>query len=237
MAFEPFNQFMRGLQGVFGSAQAQNAQQIAYVRQLQRDLNSEDKLKIPLDQLNVVVFDIETTGFNPEQGDAIISIGAIRVCGNTIQAEDTFYSLVQYNKPLPQKIIELTEITDNDLVDAPPISETLVNFFKYVKDDTLVAHHAGHEKSFLQHASWKLFRTHFKHRVVDTSFLYRVAEPNEKLIRLEDFCEYNGIPAIGRHHALGDAKLTAQLWCLYMKKLQGAGFKNLKEIYERVARL
>lgn len=237
MAFEPFNQFMRGITGVFGGAQGQNAQQIAYVRQLQRELNAEDKLKIPLEKLNVVVFDLETTGFNPEQGDAIISIGAIRVCGKTIQEEDTFYSLVQHNKALPLKIVELTGITDNDLKDAPPLSETLVNFFKYVKDDTLVAHHAGHEKSFLQHASWKLFRTNFKHRVVDTSFLYRVAEPNEKLIRLEDFCEYNGIPVCNRHHALGDAKLTAQLWCLYMEKLQQAGFKNLKEIYERVARM
>lgn len=237
MAFEPFNQFMRGLQGVFGGTQNQNAQQIAYLRQLQRDLNSENKLKIPLEKLNVVVFDIETTGFNPEQGDAIISIGAVRICGNTIQEDEEFYSLVQYDKQLPHKIVELTGITDGDLTDAPPLSETLIEFFKYVKDDILVAHHASHEKNFFQHACWKLFRTNFKHRVVDTSFVYRVAEPTEKLIRLEDFCEYNSIPVLGRHHALGDAKLTAQLWCLYIKKLQKAGFKNLKEIYEHVSRL
>ncbi|MEW8986234.1 MAG: exonuclease domain-containing protein [Bacillus sp. (in: firmicutes)] len=237
MAFEPINQFMRGLQGIFGGAQTQNAQHIAYMRQLQRELNSENKLKIPLDQLNVVVFDIETTGFNPEHGDAIISIGAIRVCGNKIQEEDVFYSLVQYEKTLPPKIVELTGISDEDLQFAPPLSETLIKFFKYVKDDTLVAHHASHEKSFIQDASWKLFRTNFKHRVVDTSFLYRVAEPNAKLVRLEDFCEYNNIPVLDRHHALGDAKLTAQLWCHYIEKLQKSGYKNLKDVYEHVARL
>lgn len=237
MAFEPFNSLMRGLQGVFSGIHGQNAQQIAYLRQLQREINSENKLKIPLENLNVVVFDFETTGFNPEQGDVIISIGAIRVIGNIIQEDDIFYSLVHCEKPLPEKIVKLTGITDQQLNDAPSLSETLIKFFKYVKDDTLVAHHAGHEKSFLQHASWKLFRTHFKHRVVDTSFLYRIAEPNVKLISLDDFCEHNDIPIEGRHHALGDAKLTAQLWCLYMEKLKKAGFKTLKEIYEHVARM
>lgn len=237
MAFEPFNHILRGIQGVFGGAQGQNAQQIAYMRQLQREITAEDKLKIPLEKLNVVIFDIETTGFYPDQGDAIISIGAIRVCGNIIQEADEFYSLVRYDKTLPEKIVNLTGITNLDLKDAPPLSEVLLKFFKYVKDDTLVAHHAAHEKSFIQHASWKLFRTNFKHRIVDTSFLYRVAEPTEKLVRLDDFCVHNGIPVVARHHALGDAKLTAQLWCLYMEKLQKEGYKNLKEIYERVARL
>lgn len=238
MPFEPFYHLMRGIHGkVFGGAQGQNAQQMAYLRQLQRELNSEDKLKIPLEELNVVVFDIETTGFYPDQGDAIISLGAIKVCGNRIQENEEYYSVVHYDKPLPQKIIELTGITDQQLKDAPPLSEVLIQFFKYVEDNTLVAHHAGHEKNFLQHASWKLFRSHFKHRIVDTSFLYRVAEPDKKLVRLEEFCEFNGIPIEGRHHALGDAKLTAKLWCLYINKLQEAGYKTLKEIYERVARL
>jgi DNA polymerase-3 subunit epsilon len=238
MAFEPFYHLMRGLQGrVLGGAQGHNAQQIAFLRQLQREINSEDKLKIPLEELNVVVFDIETTGFYPDQGDAIISLGAIRVCGNKIQEGDEYYSLVHYEKPLSSKIIDLTGITHHQLIEAPPLSEVLINFFKFVDDNTLVAHHASHEKNFLQHASWKLYRTHFKHRIVDTSFLYRVAEPNEKLIRLEDFCVHNGIPIEDRHHALGDAKLTAKLWCLYLNKLQEAGYKTLKEIYEHVARL
>jgi DNA polymerase-3 subunit epsilon len=237
MAFEPFFQFIREIQGVFGNGQGQTAQQMAFVRHLQREIYSVDKLKIPLQELPVVIFDIETTGFNPKQGDAIISLGAVKVFGNTLQNGDEFYSLVRYEKPLPAKIVDLTGITDEMLKGAPPLSEVLIKFFKYVKDNILVAHHAAHEKSFLQAASRKLFRTDFKHRIVDTSFVFRIAEPNEKLIRLEDFCLHNGIPPEGRHHALTDAKLTATLWCLYMTKLQQAGFRNLKEIYEYVARL
>jgi DNA polymerase-3 subunit epsilon len=237
MAFEPFYHFMRGIQGrVFGGSQAQNAQQIAQMRQLQRDLNSENTLKIPLSELPVVVFDLETTGFFPDQGDEIISIGAIKVVGNSIR-EDVFYSLIHCEKALPEHIKQLTGINDQLLMGAPPLSEVLVKFFKFVQDDALVAHHANHERSFLQQSSKKLFRTPFIHRIVDTSFLFRVSDPTCKLSRLEDYCEHNGISVFDRHHALGDAKLTAELWCIYIKKLQEMGCRTLKDVYERMARL
>ena len=237
MAFEPFYHFMRGIQGKVFGAPVQNAQQIARMRQLQRELNSEETLKIPLSELTVVVFDLETTGFFPDQGDEIISLGAIKVIGNHIQENEVYYSLVQYNKPLPESIEQLTGISNQQLSDAPPLSEVLVQFFKFVKDDVLVAHHANHERSFLQHASRKQFRTPFIHRIVDTSFLFRVAEPTAKLTRLEDYCLHNDIPVINRHHALGDAKLTAKLWCIYINYLQEAGCRTLKDVYERMARL
>lgn len=238
MAFEPFYHLMRGIQGkVFGSSQAQNAQQIAYIRQLEREMNSEETLKIPLKDLNVVVFDFETTGFFPVQGDEIISIGAVKVCGNNIIGEEEFYSLVRYEKTLTEQIKQLTGLSNQQLIDAPPLSEVLVQFMKFIKDHTLVAHHAQHEKVFLQHAIWKLYRTHYTRRIIDTSFLFRAAEPDIKLTRLEEICDHNEIPIIDRHHALGDARLTAELWCIYINKLQDAGCKTLKDVYERVARL
>ena len=237
MAFEPFYQFMRGIQGKVFGAPVQNAQQIAQMRQMQRELNSEESLKIPLSKLSVVVFDLETTGFFPDQGDEIISIGAIKVVGSQIQESEVFYSLVQCKKALPENIEQLTGISSEQLSHAPSITEVLVQFLKFVKDDALVAHHANHERSFLQNASRKLFRTPFIHRVVDTSFLFRVSDPTIKLTRLEEYCEHHGIEVVDRHHALGDARLTAKLWCIYSNYLQEAGFRTLKDVYERMARL
>lgn len=242
MAFEPLIQFMRGLSGkvnsgIFGGVPGQNMQQMAFLRQMQKEINGEDVMEIPLHRLNVVVFDIETTGFFPDQGDEIISIGAIKVCGGEIQENEAFYSLVRFEHTLSPEIEELTGISNLELKDAPPLSEVLVRFFDYARGFTLVAHHANHERGFLQHASWKLFRTSFKPRIVDTSFLYRIAEPDMKFVRLEDFCEHNGIPIKDRHHALGDAVLTAKLWCLYINKVQELGCKTLGDIYERLAKL
>jgi DNA polymerase-3 subunit epsilon len=193
----------------------------------------EETLNIPLTELNVIIFDIETTGFYPDQGDQIISIGAIKVKGDVINENETFYSLVKAEKKLSDEISQLTGLYDHQLKSAPQLSEVLFQFFQFAQDYTLVAHHANHEKVFLQQASWKLYRAPFKHRLVDMSFLYRIAEPDSKLITLEECCEHNGIPIIGRHHALNDAKLTAQLWSIYVNKLHQIGCNTLKNLYER----
>ncbi|MFT4416582.1 exonuclease domain-containing protein [Fredinandcohnia humi] len=241
MAFEPFIHFVRGLQGKLnigglGGVQGHSFQQVAFLRQIQRDLQQEDTLSIPLEALKVVVFDIETTGFFPDQGDEIISLGAVKVQGDKILENDVFYSLVQYEKGLSSEVEELTGLSPGILKTAPPLAEVLIQFFEFSKGYPLVAHHANHEKSFMQHASWKLFRTPFKHRIVDTSFLYRIVDPNLAFTKLEEFCDYYQIPLINRHHALGDALLTANLWTLYSKKIQQLGCHSLRDIYDHLAR-
>jgi DNA polymerase III subunit epsilon len=238
MALDSFRQLMREIQGKINPFEGgQNSQHIAFLRQMQKELRTENILSIPLDKLTVVVFDIETTGFYPDLGDEIISIGAIRVSEGCICDENIFYSLVQFEEDLPVEIENLTGIKSADLRKAKPLSDVLIRFFDFVKNDLLVAHHANHEKNFLQNASWKLFRIPFKHRVVDTSFLYRIAEPQISLLRLEDLCEHIGIEVIDRHNALGDAKLAAKLWCHYQSKVIDIGCKNLSDVYERLARL
>ncbi|RBP92137.1 DNA polymerase-3 subunit epsilon [Cytobacillus firmus] len=240
MGFHPFVQFVRGIQGklqtnMFGGMNGQNPQQMAFIRQMQRELENTDSMAIPFGNLNVAVFDIETTGFYPYKGDQIISIGAVKIIKGKV-SEDSFYSLVRFEKPLSNEIKELTGLSEAVLEKAPPLSEVLISFLEFVKDMPLVAHHANHEKSFMQHSCWKLFRTPFKYRILDTSFLYRIADPNKSFWRLEDLCEFYSIPVKDRHHALGDAKLTALLWCRLIEEVHKLGCSNLKEVYERIAR-
>ena len=243
MAFEPFIHLMRGIQSRFSTAGIRSTPNIhkaehhAYLRQLQRDIRQDDVLKIPLNELEVVVLDIETTGFYPEKGDEIISIGAIKIRNGSVQEDEQFYSLIQCNNEIPEEISTLTSITNEQVRDAPPLSEVLMQFFRFAQNCTLVAHHAKHEKVFLQNASLQLYRTPLKHRILDTSFLFRIADPELKILRLEEFCEYHNIPIENRHHALEDAKVTAKLWCIYIEKVQRQGCNNLREMYERLALL
>ncbi|MBB6444575.1 exonuclease domain-containing protein [Bacillus benzoevorans] len=243
MAFEPFFHFVKGLQsrlnnsGSSGTYYGQSQQQMAYLRSLEKDKKQREALYVPLNQLEAVVFDIETSGFFPEKGDEMLSLGAVKVCGGVIQKEQLFYSLVHYEKPLSPEIASLTNLSGSQLKDAPPLGEVLSKFLNFVQGSTLVAHHANHEKSFLQSASRRIFRAPFKHRIVDTSFLYRIAEPKLNMVRLDEFCEHHDIPIINRHHALGDAILTAKLWTIYIEMVQRLGCKTLHDVYERVARL
>ena len=161
MAFEPFMQILRGMQGRrsgTGLGQLQNPQQMAFLRGLQQEMDQQDAMYTPLEKLVAVVFDIETTGFYPEKGDGILSIGAIKMRGTELLESETFYSLAYHDQEIPEAIVQLTGITNEQIKEARPLADVLVDFFQFVQDSTLVAHHANHERN-LQHASTKLFRT------------------------------------------------------------------------------
>jgi DNA polymerase III subunit epsilon len=235
--------FFRQMSGKLGSniyagVQGQtNLQNISFIRQLQKEMKENNCLDTPLHDLSVVVFDLETTGFYPEKGDRVISIGAIKMTGQRILESETFYSLVHSSHSLSDEISALTSISDEELSSAPIASEVLMEFFKFVKNHALVAHHAKHEQSFMQKMTWDLLKTRFEHRIIDTSFLLRLSNPLLKSIPLEAACKECGIEVTNRHHALGDAKLTAQIWGHYLEHAQSLGYKNLREVYEYLAKI
>ncbi len=234
-------QFLRQIPGKLGansfsSLANQNAPtNIAFVRQLQREMKKQDTLEIPFGKLEVVVFDIETTGFNPHRGDQILSIGAVKIRGGRIVEEDTFYSLVHSEEKPSQEITALTGITKQDLELAPRAITVLTDFFEYVKSDPLVAHHANHERNFMQHLTWSLLKTRFEHRVIDTSFLTRIVEPITTLVTLDDWCSYYDIAIEQRHHALHDAIAAAKVWIESSRLVEERGFHHLKDVYSYLA--
>lgn len=236
-------QFFKQLSGKIGSNiyagfQGQsNPQNAAFIRQLQKEMKNANSLDSPLNQLKVVVFDIETTGFYPERGDQVISIGAVKMTGPQLHPEKTFYSLVKSDFPLSGEISSLTNIHQEELVLAPAASEVFLEFFKFIQSHILVAHHSKHEQSFMQKMSWDLLRTRFEHRIIDTSFLIRLSNPYTKSLPLEDVCRECDIEINNRHHALGDATMTAHIWSHYLKIAQQMGFVNLQEVYEYIAKL
>ena len=241
MRIDPLIQWMKQVHGKVSSAMyapllgQTNSQHIAFLRSLEKEMEAEKGLHTPLQDLNVVVFDFETTGFSPEQGDQILSIGAVKSKGWTV-SNNEFYSAVHFDGDLPQKVKALTGLEESQLREAPALSDVLFEFYQFVQGDTLVAHHANHEKKFLQQANWKFYKSSVKHRIVDTSLIFNVAVPEENITSLEDYCAHSGISIRDRHHALGDAKMTAQLWSIYLKKLHEEGCDTLSDVYDRVAK-
>jgi DNA polymerase III subunit epsilon len=243
MGMNDMIQFFRNMSGrlgtnIYAGVQGQTSMQnISFIRQIQKQMKENKCLDTPLQELHVVVFDLETTGFYPEKGDRVISIGAIKMSGHQLLETETFYSLVHSPQTISDELSILTNISNEELQSAPDVSEVLMEFYKFVKNHTLVAHHAKHEQSFMQKLTWDLLKTRFEHRIIDTSFLLRLSNPLLTSIPLEEACEKCGIEIINRHHALGDAKLTAQIWSHYVTLAQSMGYKNLREIYEYLARI
>lgn len=232
-----FKQVSKFGSNIYAGIQDQtNKQHLSFLRQLQKEAMGHQYLSIPLKHLKTVIFDLETTGFYPEKGDSIISIGAVKMTGNQME-DEPFYSLVKSDLPLSKEISQLTNIKDNALMKAPEAKDVIIQFLKYTNTRVLVAHHSMHERSFMQKMSWDTLHVKFQHRIIDTSFLTVLTNPTMKALTLEEICELWGIEIKDRHHALGDAKLTANIWSHSINKAQEMGFRNLHDIYEYLARL
>lgn len=209
----------------------QNAQQMAFIRQVMKRQRKDFIMDTPLSDLEVVVFDLETTGFHAEGGDGILSFGAITARGESILEEEHFYMLVNPGRSIPRDIVKLTGITEDAVKEAPSVMEGLKQFFEFVDKRMLVAHASGHDKKFLNTALWRTSKVHMTHRVLDTITIAKWLEPKRKDFSLDALLEAHGIPVKSRHHALEDSRMTAKLWISFLRRIQDRNIHTLGDLY------
>jgi DNA polymerase III subunit epsilon len=205
----------------------------AFLRSLRRE-RKETGARLPLADLEVVVVDLETTGFSPDRGDAILSIGAVAMRGEQLLLGESFYSLVDPGRPIPPHVASLTGIRDEMVRTAPDPAAALQRFFQFVGNRPLVAHHSRHERQFFRAALWKHGRRRFSHRLLDTMLLVRLSGEVIGSSSLDALCAAHGIHISRRHHAYCDAVAAASLWGIYLGKAIRRGYTDLGEIYEEL---
>lgn len=208
-------------------------QHLAYLRSLGKQRQQADSgADIPLENLEVVVVDLETTGFYPDHGDAIISIGAVAMKGDRLLLGDSFYTMVNPGRRIPPHVCSLTGISDEMVEDAPDLLQAMSRFFQFVGDRPLVAHHSRHEREFFRAGLWKTSRRPLTHRMLDTMLLIRLLSKPIGNGSLDALCAQHDIPISRRHHAYCDAVAAGTLWGKYLLKAQEAGYTNLRQVYE-----
>lgn len=184
-----------------------------------------------LSELSFTVFDTETTGLNPSEGDEIIQIGAARIVNSKLLRQESFEQLVNPGRLIPAATIPIHGITQDMVKGKPPITEVLPAFYAYAQDTVLVAHNAAFDMKFLQ-----LQERHtglvFNHPVLDTLLLSAVVHPAQESHRLEAIAERFNITVLGRHTALGDAMVTAEVWLRLLPLLQAMGITTLRQARE-----
>lgn len=160
-----------------------------------------------------VVFDLETTGLNP-QSCGITEIGAARLRGGEII--DTFSTFVNPGEPISPQITDLTGITDEMVRDAPGIGEALAMFRAYAGATPLAAHNAPFDLGFLE----KHGADHgviFDNDCLDTLWLIKRTFPAQKSYSLGKLAADFGI-TLRHHRALDDALCTAELMKMCLEK-------------------
>lgn len=237
MKFDGFSNLFNGVmnrRSLDRMNELQSKEQVAYLRRLEKSVRLEKDFDRPFSEIEFVVVDFETTGFEAGKGDEILSIGAVKVQDNQITAHQ-FYSLSRIQGWISPKVEELTSITNKEIAHALPLNEVLSDFMRFVGESTLIAHHAHHERSFLETYYYKCFQKKLQHRIVDTSFALKACEMNNPFAPLDEACELYQIPIMNRHHALGDAQLTAQLWLKLVKELEMREVTTLEQLYSYFA--
>jgi DNA polymerase-3 subunit epsilon len=210
---------------------SQNAQQMAFIRNVNKEQRKQSMFDMPLRELEVVVFDLETTGFYPTNGDEIISFGAVMFRGGELVESESFYSLVNPKRKIPKAIIELTGITNEMVEDAPDLMQVLHDFMEFVGRRLLIAHASGHDKQFLNAALWRTSKVNLNHRVLDTMMVAKWLEPNLAGYSLDELLESCCIPITERHHALQDSIMTAKLWQNYLARILERNITTLGDLY------
>jgi len=183
-----------------------------------------------LNSSRFVVFDTETTGFYYNKKDEIISIGAVAI-ENGLITKSYFSQFVNPNRLIPEIATEITGITNEMVANCPDVLTVIDKFLDFKGLSPLIAHTASFDLNFI---NIKL-RLYCGHRLntptIDTLLLAQLLFPKRENLRsLDSLAEYYAIDPIGRHTALGDALITAQIYIKMLDSLFDLGIKTTYQL-------
>ncbi len=189
-----------------------------------------------LDEETYVVYDTETTGFNAANGDQMIEIGAVKIKDGVII--DRFDEFINPGRHIPDKITELTLITDEMVKDADDECTVTKRFMEWTGNCPMVAHNAKFDISFIEMAMKKYNLGEFKNCVIDTLELSRALDQGYARHSLSALVKRYSVPfdEENHHRADYDAEATAIVFYKMTKKLMSQNYSKISDLDNLVSK-
>ena len=187
-----------------------------------------------LKDVTYYVLDLETTGFSAVN-EKITEIGIMKVKDGEVL--DEFACFVNPEKHIPQRVVEVTNITDDMVKDAETIDKVFPKMLEFIGNDknaVLVAHNAGFDIGFLKQNA-KVLGYEFDYTYLDTLSLAKDLFPDYKKYKLGKIAENLGIKVEVAHRALDDVDTTVKVFRVMLDMLDKRGAKKIEDI-DKVSR-
>ena len=182
-----------------------------------------------LEDVTYYVLDLETTGFSAVT-EKITEIGIMKVKDGEVL--DEFSCFVNPEKHIPQRVTEVTNITDEMVADAETIEEVFPKMLEFIGNDknaVLVAHNAGFDIGFLKQNA-KVLGYDFDYTYLDTLSLAKDLFPEYKKYKLGKIADNLGIKVEVAHRALDDVDTTVKVFKVMLDMLDKRGAKKIEDI-------
>ncbi len=184
----------------------------------------------PLEDIEFVVVDTETTGLRPGH-HRVIELAGIRMRAGEVIG--TFQSLLNPGIRLPAFIVQFTGIKQEMVATAPKAHEVFLDFLHFIDGAVLVGHNVGFDIGFLSYEA-RLLGYDFPIDGLDTIPLARRFLPGLRRFKLDKVANHLKIPTANRHRALGDAQVTAAIFMKLLELAQQQGIQTLGHLRRRL---
>ena len=172
------------------------------------------------------VLDLETTGLS-FRTEKITEVGIMKIKNGEVL--DEFSCFVNPEKPIPQRVVEVTNITDDMVKDAETIDKVFPKILEFVGDSVLVAHNADFDIGFLKYNAKQLGYS-LENTYIDTLRLSKDLFPDFKKYKLGIIAENLGIKVEVAHRALDDVDTTVKVFNVMINMLKEKGAKKIEDI-------
>jgi DNA polymerase III subunit epsilon len=204
--------------------------------ELDHDLALHDRppARVPLSddtrmaELHATVVDTETTGLTPAV-DRVVSIGAVRVCGGRLYRGMSFDRLVRPGVPIPARSTAVHGITDAMVADAAAFPAVFADFAPLARDTVWIGHNVAFDVAMLRQECALAGLSWEEPAALDTLLLAASLKLGLPGLSLENLAAHFSVDIRGRHTALGDALVTAEVYVAMLPLLAEAGVGTLGE--------